>query len=60
MRPRIIIVLLSALILLPCPAFAFDYPNDQPTIEALISLHKLLKKEEEKSLAQVTASYGEQ
>jgi hypothetical protein len=38
----------------------FDYPDDQPTIEALISLHKLIKKEEEKALEKVTASYGEQ
>ena len=56
----IIICILAVAILYPSKAFAFDYPNDQPTIEALISLHKLLKKEEEKSLAQVTASYGEQ
>ena len=41
----------------PC---RFDYPDDQPTIEALISLHKLIKKEEEKALEKVTASYGEQ
>lgn len=48
MRTRIIILLLSAYILLPCPVLAFDYPNDQPTIEALISLHKLLKKKKKK------------
>jgi hypothetical protein len=60
MRTRIIILLLSAFILLPCPALAFDYPNDQPTLEALMSLHKLLKKEEENALAQVMVSYGEQ
>ena len=56
----IIICILAVAILCPSKALAFDYPNDQPTIEALISLHKLLKKEEEKALAQVTASYGEQ
>ena len=37
-----------------------EVPNDLPTIEALISLHKLIKGEEDKALAQVTASYGSQ
>lgn len=53
--------MLIAAILFPMDAHAgFDYPDDQPTIEALISLHKLIKKEEEKALEKVTASYGEQ
>lgn len=53
--------MLIAAILFPMEAHAgFDYPDDQPTIEALISLHKLIKKEEEKALEKVTASYGEQ
>lgn len=53
--------MLIAAILFPLQAHAgFDYPDDQPTIEALISLHKLIKKEEEKALEKVTASYGEQ
>lgn len=37
-----------------------ELPKDQPTIEALISLHKLIKKEEDKALEKVSASYGEQ
>ena len=57
---HIIICILAAAILYPSKAHAFDYPNDQPTIEALISLHKLIKKEEEKALEKVAASYGEQ
>ena len=56
----IIICILAVAILYPSEAHAFDYPNDQPTIEALISLHKLIKKEEEKALEKVAASYGEQ
>jgi hypothetical protein len=55
-----IICILVVVILYPSKAYAFDYPNDQPTIEALISLHKLIKKEEEKALEKVAASYGEQ
>lgn len=61
MRIHIIICMLITAILFPLQAHAgFDYPDDQPTIEALISLHKLIKKEEEKALEKVTASYGEQ
>jgi hypothetical protein len=61
MRLHIIICMLIAAILFPLQAHAdFSYPDDQPTIEALISLHKLIKKEEEKALEKVTASYGEQ
>ena len=41
----LIICILAVAILYPSKAHAFDYPNDQPTIEALISLHKLIKKE---------------
>ena len=53
----IIICILAIAILYPSKAHALDYPNDQPTIEALISLHKLIKKEEEKALEKVAASY---
>ena len=53
---HIIICILAVAILYPSKAHAFDYPNDQPTIEALISLHKLIKKEEEKALEKVAAS----
>ena len=56
----LIIYILAVAILYPSKAHAFDYPNDQPTIEALISLHKLIKKEEEKALEKVAVSYGEQ
>ena len=35
-------------------------PNDWPTIEALINLHKAIKKDEDKALQRVTTSFGEQ
>ena len=38
----------------------FDLPDDVPTIEALISLHKLMKAEEDHALERVVASFGEQ
>lgn len=41
-------------------AGAIELPKDMPTIEALISLHKLIKKEEDKAMEKVAASYGEQ
>lgn len=40
--------------------YAFDYPKDLPTIEALIAQHKAIKKAEDASAAQVAASLGEQ
>ena len=44
------------------PIFAdvIPTPRDPATIEALISLHKLIKGEEDKALAKVTTSFGEQ
>lgn len=63
MRKHIIIIaLLIAALVIPVPVHAggVELPKDQPTIEALISLHKLIKKEEDKAMEKVTASYGEQ
>ncbi len=44
------------------PIFAdvIPTPRDPLTIEALISLHKLIKGEEDKALAKVATSFGEQ
>lgn len=58
----VIIVALIAAIIMPTPvkAGAIETPNDLPTIEALISLHKLIKKEEDKAMEKVALSYGEQ
>lgn len=44
----------------PQPARAFSFPNDLSTIEALISLHKAIKKDENKALTRIATSYGEQ
>ena len=41
-------------------ASAFIIPKDLPTIEALIALHKAIKKDEDKALTRVATSYGEQ
>lgn len=48
------------MLLLPVNASAFIIPKDLPTIEALIALHKAIKKDEDKALTRVTTSYGEQ
>lgn len=62
MKTKLITLTLAVAILFPSSASAdgVELPKDQPTIEALISLHKLIKKEEDKALEKVAASYGEQ
>lgn len=55
-RNSLVALMLSASIL----AYAFDFPNDMPTIEALISLHKCIKKDEDAALQRVATSFGEQ
>ena len=37
-----------------------ELPADLPTIEALISLHKMMKAEEDKAMEKIAVSYGEQ
>ena len=37
-----------------------EMPADLPTIEALISLHKLMKAEEDKAMEKIAVSFGEQ
>lgn len=54
------IIILSLAILLPVRTFAIDIPKDLPTIEALIALHKAIKKDEDKALQRVATSFGEQ
>lgn len=46
--------------LLPARSFAYVLPKDMPTIEALIALHKAIKKDEDQALTRVAASFGEQ
>lgn len=52
-------VLLSAL-LCPFHAAAFDFPRDMPTFEALMALHKAVKKDEDQAVARIATSFGEQ
>lgn len=49
-----------AAILLPFKSLAFDFPKDLPTFEALMALHKAVKKDEDQALARIATSFGEQ
>ena len=49
-----------ALLSLPVRVSAGVIPKDLPTIEALIALHKAVKKDEDKAMQRVAASFGEQ
>ena len=61
MTRQLTIIILAVALAIPMPLSAgIEYPDDAPTIEALISLHKLIKKEEDKAMEKVAASYGEQ
>lgn len=51
--------MLTAL-LLPLKSAAFDWPKDMPTFEALMALHKAVKKDEGQALARIATSFGEQ
>lgn len=53
------IAMLAAL-LLPLKSAAFDWPKDMPTFEALMVLHKAVKKDEDQALARIATSFGEQ
>ncbi|WP_435371180.1 hypothetical protein [Paramuribaculum intestinale] len=46
--------------LLPFKSLAFDFPKDLPTFEALMALHKAVKKDEDQALARIATSFGEQ
>lgn len=55
-----IIIGVMLVMLLPAKSFAFVIPKDLPTIEALIALHKTVKKDEDQALKRVATSFGEQ
>lgn len=59
-RTAILCFMVTVLILYPSPIKAFDYPRDIPTFEALLNLHKVVKKDEEQALARIATSFGEQ
>ena len=57
---RKIIIATLAAALLPFKSLAFDFPKDLPTFEALMALHKAVKKDEDQTLARIATSFGEQ
>lgn len=52
------IILIS--LFLPFKSLAFDFPKDLPTFEALMALHKAVKKDEDQALTRIATSFGEQ
>ena len=58
MRTKVLIIL--SLILGSLPVMAFDLPKDLPTFEALMALHKAVKKDEDQALTRIATSFGEQ
>lgn len=57
---RYFIIGMMLVMLYPAKSFAFVIPKDLPTIEALIALHKAVKKDEDQALKRVATSFGEQ
>ena len=59
-RIKALIILFIFLFTEKSLADVIPLPGDLPTIEALISLHKLIKHDEDKAMERVTTSFGEQ
>lgn len=59
-RASITAGILTLAVLIPHPVQAFDFPKDLPTIEALIALHKCVKKDEDQAMQRMATSFGEQ
>lgn len=57
---RRIILIMMAFFLIQGKALAIEWPQDFPTIEALISLHKMIKGEENAARDKIAVSFGEQ
>lgn len=57
---RRIILIMMAFFLIQGKALAIEWPQDFPTIEALISLHKMIKGEEDAARDRIAVSFGEQ
>ena len=53
-------VIILIAMLLPFKSLAFDFPKDLPTFEAIMALHKAVKKDEDQALARIATSFGEQ
>ena len=54
------ILIMMAFFLIQGKALAIEWPQDFPTIEALISLHKMIKGEEDAARDKIAVSFGEQ
>ncbi len=58
---RKLTTLVLVALLLPLKSFALRLPGkDLPTFEALMALHKAVKKDEDQALARIATSFGEQ
>ena len=57
---KITIVAVGLMLALSVQASAVVVPKDLPTIEALIALHKAVKKDEDQAMQRVAMSFGEQ
>lgn len=61
MKTKLIASFLAVVVALPSyGADVFDLPKDLPTAEALMALHKCIKKDEDQALARIATSFGEQ
>lgn len=64
MKPLAIKLIAAALLLSSVlssrAAEIFDLPKDLPTAEALMALHKCIKKDEDQALTRIATSFGEQ
>lgn len=64
MKPLAIKLIASAFLLSSAlssrAAELFDLPKDLPTAEALMALHKCIKKDEDQALTRIATSFGEQ
>lgn len=58
MNVRVILIL--CFLVITSQVKAFDLPKDLPTFEALMALHKCVKKDEDAALQRVATSFGEQ
>ena len=57
---RRIFLIMMAVLFIQGKALAIEWPQDFPTIEALISLHKMIKGEEDAARDKIAVSFGEQ
>lgn len=57
---RVRYILLVVTLMVSSSGFAFDLPRDMPSFEALLSLHKSVKRDEDEALKRLTTSLGEQ